>query len=259
VRLYYLILLSGLFFSACTVDEKIKTEDDLLKAELLKVPSEFPEISFPADNEFSIERWRLGKRLFFDPIMSSDRSVSCGSCHNQTFAFADNKSISPGVENRLGIRNAPSLANVAFLPHLLAEGGVKTLEQQVLVPIQEHEEFDNNILTIAERMNEEQDYVDASLNAYDRIPDPFVIVRALSTFQRTLISGESDYDKFMNEEIELSEDVLRGKELFFSEELACTECHGDFLFTNYSFQNNGLYEEYEDDGRFRLTLNEALY
>jgi len=249
----------SLIFSACTVDAPLKSEDDLLIEILLSVPEGFPEIPFPEDNELTAERWRLGKKLFFDPIMSIDSSISCGSCHKQELAFADNVFVSPGVENRLGNRNAPSLANVAFLPHLLREGGVPTLEQQVFVPIQEHAEFDNNILVIAERMNKIESYVNVSQKAYGRIPDPFVITRALSAFQRTIISGESDYDDYTHRSNSsaLNTQEIRGMELFFSEELACTSCHGGILFSDHSFQNNGLFENYEDDGRYLLTLEET--
>jgi len=258
-RSFIILLCLVVLYSACTVDAPLKSEDELLVEELLSVPEGFPDIPFPEDNELTADRWWLGKKLFFDPMMSIDNSIHCGSCHKQELAFADELIISPGVENRLGSRNAPSLANVAFLPHLLREGGVPTLEQQVLVPIQEHEEFDNNILVIAERMNEIESYVSASEKAYGRSPDPFVITRALSTFQRTIISGESAYDEyaFQSNSSALTAQELRGMDLFFSADLACASCHGDILFTDHSFQNNGLYEVYEDDGRFLLTLEES--
>lgn len=255
----YIMTFSVVLISACTVDEPIKSEDDVLLEALLSTPAGFPEISYPEDNELTVDRWRLGKKLFFDPIMSIDSSIHCGSCHKQELAFADDVFVSPGVENRLGSRNSPSLANVAFLPHLLREGGVPTLEQQVLVPIQEHAEFDNNILVIAERMNRIEAYVNASEKAYGRIPDPYVISRSLSTFQRTLISGDSDYDSyaFHSNSTALNAQELRGMDLFFSPELACTSCHSGFLFSDHSFQNNGLYETYLDDGRYLLTLEES--
>ena len=182
--------------ASCTVDEEIRTDTAELEATLLRVPNGFDEIVWPEDNAFTVDRWRLGQRLFFDPMMSIDSTVSCASCHNPSDAFADIVAISPGVEDRLGERNSPSLANVAFLPHLLREGGVPTLEQQVLVPINEHAELANNILVIAERMNRDSAYVVASKISYERLPDPYVIGRALATYQRTLISGQSAYDRY---------------------------------------------------------------
>ena len=137
------------------------------------------------------------------------------------------------------------------------KGGVPTLEMQILVPIQEHNEFNTNILTIADRLNEDDEYVQMSLNAYDRVPNPYVITRAIATFERTLVSGNSSYDQNLRGESSLSASALRGLALFFSDKTNCSTCHAGFNFTNYTFENNGLYEEYEDVGRFRLTRDSA--
>lgn len=226
--------------------------------QILYVPKGFPEPDFPVDNQFTIERWQLGKRLFFDPILSSDQTISCASCHKPELSFSDEKQLSFGIEERIGTRNAPTLANVAYHPYYTREGGVPTLEMQILVPIQEHAEFDFNILLIAERLLHDSSYVQQSLVAFNRIPDPFVITRAIATFERTLISGESRYDQYIHgDHPALSVAEKNGMNLFFSERLSCATCHSGFNFTNYSFQNNGLYAEYTDPGRFRLTNNEA--
>ena len=225
---------------------------------LLYVPSGFPEPPMPEDNQFTEARWKLGKKLFFDPVMSSDLSVSCASCHKPELAFTDGKRVSEGVALRPGTRNAPSLANVAYHPYYTREGGVPTLEMQILVPIQEHAEFDFNILLVADRLKQDSAYVQESWIAYGREPDPYVITRAIACFERTLISGESRYDEYVRgNRFALNEKELRGMRLFFSDRLACSECHGGFNFTDYGFQNNGLYEQYEDPGRLRLTNKES--
>ena len=214
----------------------------------LDIPQGFPDPIIPEDNQLTYERIELGKRLFYDPILSKDETISCESCHNQEYAVADNVAISAGVEDRLGFRNSMSLANITYHDALMREGGVPTLEMQVLVPIQDHNEMDFNILSVAERLNLDSTYVNASIKAYNRIPDAFVITRALASFQRTMLSGDSDYDRNL-----LNEKEENGKELFFSDELACSSCHGTFLFTNQNIENNGLYEVYEDSGKYRLT------
>ncbi len=216
----------------------------------------FSSIEFPEGNEYSNERWLLGKKLFYDSIMSRDYSVSCGSCHKQEFAFGDHMDFSRGTEGRSGTRNTPSIVNIAYHPYFTREGGVPTLEMHALVPIQEHDEFDFNILHIADRISNDDQYVTLSLEAYDRQPDPFVITRALACFQRSLISGNSSYDQYLYNGEELSERAKFGEELFFSERTQCSACHDGFNFTDYSFQNTGLYEEYLDNGRFRLTGKE---
>jgi len=228
---------------------------------LTEVPAGFPEIEFLDSNTYSYERWELGKRLFFDPIMSEDFSISCASCHAPELAFSDDVALSDGVHGRAGTRNAPGLANVAYHPYFTREGGVPTLEMQVLVPIQEHNEFDMNILEIAERLMQDTSYVGMSQRAYGRDPDAYVITRSIAVFERTLISGNSDYDKAQNQGIEgaMTAEAKRGLELFQSERTNCSSCHGGFNFTDYSFQNNGLYDLYEDPGRYRLTLDSSDY
>lgn len=214
----------------------------------LDIPQRFPNPIIPENNQLTYERIELGKRLFYDPILSKDGTISCESCHKQEFAFADNVKISAGVEGRFGFRNSMSLANMAYQDALMREGGVPTLEMQVLVPIQDHNEMDFNILSVAEKLNLDSTYINASIRAYNRIPDAFVITRALASFQRTMLSGDSDYDRNL-----LDEKEENGKELFFSDELACSSCHGSFLFSNLTIENNGLYEVYEDSGKYRLT------
>ncbi len=230
-----------------------------VSADLPEIPDYFPEFEYPEGNEPSEARLALGKRLFFDPVLSVDSSLSCASCHKPELAFADDVAISPGVKGRLGTRNAPSLGNVAYHPYYTREGGVPTLEMQILVPIQEHAEFDFNIVDISDRLMKNAEYVQMSKEAYNRDIDPFVITRALANYERSLISGRSKYDRYLQTGIKrvLSEEEKRGMYLFFSDRLKCSECHGGFDFTSYDFSNNGLYEEYEDVGRFRLTNEES--
>lgn len=234
----------------------VKEEPPFVPTEyVLRVPEGFPNPEIPPDNVLTSERIALGKRLFYDPVLSKDSTRSCASCHHPQFAFSDTTAVSLGVENRIGTRNSPSLANVAYQKNLLREGGVPTLEMQILVPIQEHNEFDFNILLIAERLNRMPEYVALAEAAYDRAPDPFVITRAIAAFQRTLLSGNAPYDQwfFQGKNTAVSAAAKRGYNLFQSERLACGECHEGFLFTNQTFENNGLYEVYPDSGRMRLT------
>jgi len=143
-------------FTSC---QKKEIEKPLYFPTLMEIPKGFPDINFPIDNAFSEARWNLGKTLFFDPIMSLDSSISCASCHLPELAFSDRVAFSEGVAQRLGTRNSPTLANVAYHPYYTREGGIPTLEMQILVPIQEHVEFDFNIVLIAERLAKNADYI----------------------------------------------------------------------------------------------------
>lgn len=227
------------------------------KAELdpykLEIPEGFPEPIIPENNLLTSERIELGRMLFYDPVLSIDSTVSCASCHKQDLAFADDVHISPGVEDRLAARNAPTLTNVVYNPTVLFDGFLETLEKQILVPIQEHAEFAHNIVDISEKLAKDSTYSSMSWRAYERKIDPFVITRSISSFERTLISGNSKYDQevFQKKDV-LSKSEKRGMNLFF-DKLECAECHSGFNFTNFSTQNNGLYEVYEDTGRMRAT------
>lgn len=222
---------------------------------LTQAPEGFPPIPFPADNEFSQARWELGKKLFYDPVLSVDSSLSCGSCHHVELAFADDRAFSPGVENRPGVRNASALINLAYQPYYLREGGLPTLEMQILVPIQEENEFAHNIVDIAVDLQRDSSYVRMSWEAYGREPDAFVITRAISTFERTLVSGDSPYDRWMYQDCKtaLTPPEDRGRQLFFSDKTNCFQCHGGLNFTNYEIENNGLYLEYADIGAMRFS------
>ena len=248
----FLLAMPVFFFYSCQKDHINATVEN----PLLKIPKGFPSVEWPSDNAFTQERWELGKKLFFDPILSKDSSISCASCHLPSLAFSDDQPTSTGAFNRPGTRNAPTLGNVAYQPYYLREGSVPTLEMQVLVPIQEQNEFAHNIVDIAEELKAIKTYVDLSKSAYNREPDAFVITRAIATFERTLISGNSAYDQFLNgNETALSESQKRGMDLFFSEKTNCSQCHSGFNLTNYNFENNGLYETYLDIGRERITNN----
>ncbi len=222
-------------------------------------PQHFPDIEYPQDNEYTEERYQLGKKLFYDPILSEGNEISCASCHEPNLGFAHDVSVSPGIQGRLGERNSPSLANIAFHPYFMREGGVPTLEQQVIVPIAEHAEMGSNIVLAAQRMAQIEDYNLTSQAAYDRLPDPYVITRALACFERTLISGNSTYDDYAykGNRFALTASEIRGMNLFFSEETQCSSCHSGVFFTSYEFANTGLYVDYPDPGRYRLTLEES--
>lgn len=221
-------------------------------------PSWFPTMMIPEDNALTPERWALGKRLFFDKSLSKDSTLACASCHNPVFAFADTAALSVGVGNKLGKRNAPSLANIGYAPYFHFEGGIPSLEMQVLAPIQEEVEFNDNVPAIAKRLQNDPTYTAQSRAAYQRDLDAYVITRALACFERSIVSGYSRFDRYQQEEnYELTAAELRGKDLFFSGELGCNRCHSGKFFTDFAPYNIGLYASYPDVGMFRLTNDET--
>lgn len=250
-KILFLLVSFCIVLNGCKKDPAGSMAED----EILNIPTGFPLINFPADNGFTRERWELGKQLFFDKQLSKNNTVSCAGCHKQEFAFSDNVAFSSGDNNASGTSNAPTLANVAYHPYYTRAGGVPTLEMQVLVPIQEHNEFNTNILEVIEKLKQNNSYRQRATEAYGRELDAFVITRALATFERSLLSGNSRFDDyyFKGESAALNESEKRGYQLFTGSKTNCSQCHGGFNFTNYSFENNGLYINYADSGRMRLT------
>lgn len=253
VLLYTTLLLLA---SSCTKENE---SPEVANLDIMEIPKGFPDIEHPAGNEYTLQRWELGKKLFYDPILSLDGKVSCSSCHDPKLAFSDDQMTSEGSAGLLGTRNSPSLTNVAYHPYFTREGGVPTLEMQILVPIQEHNEFNNNIVLIADTLSKLTEYVDMAWKAYQQEPNAFVITRALAQFERSLISGQSEFDLEINYGIEgsMSASAIRGLQLFESDRSSCSTCHSGFNFSNYSFENNGLYLDYPDNGRERLTQDSA--
>lgn len=228
-------------------------------SDLVSVPSHFPSMYYPEGNEYSYDRWLLGKKLFYENRLSVSNSVNCGSCHHAEKAFSDSIPLSFGDNNILGKSNAPSLTNIGYNPYFTRAGGVPTLEMQILVPIQEHDEFNTNILDIIDKLKQDSFYVQLSRKAYNRELDPFVLTRAISNFERSFISGNSAYDQyyFHNNKNALTQSQINGMNLFFSSKTNCSQCHSGFNLSNYAFENNGLYEIYRDNGRMRLTRLES--
>jgi cytochrome c peroxidase len=220
---------------------------------ILEIPKGFPTPNFPENNQLTKSRVELGQSLFFNPIMSRTLTVSCGTCHDPQMAFTDGLIVSEGVENRKGTRNAPTLVNIAYATKILRDGIMPDLERQVIVPIQEHPEFDFNILLIVDRMKKDSFFTQLSRKAYGREPDPYVITRAIASYERTLISGNSPYDqfKFQGKKKALSSAAKKGMTLF--NEIGCSNCHSGFNFTNEAVLNIGLYETYVDSGAQRFT------
>lgn len=218
-----------------------------------ETPQGLPAMRIPAENALTQERVALGRKLFYDPVLSRDSSVSCGSCHRQEFAFALDKPVAVGAEGRSGVRNVPTLGNIGWHPYLMREGGVPTLEQQVAVPVQEAHEFDFSFPGIIARLKSSPEYVELCRKAYGREPDAFCVTRALAAFQRTLVSAGSDWDRYflLGQPGTMSPEALRGWRIF--QDLGCRSCHSGFDFTDYRFHNIGLYTNYADPGRFRLT------
>lgn len=218
-----------------------------------------PKVIFPSDNPETEASIELGGALFFETLLSKDSSISCQSCHLLTQAFADHLPVGQGILNRTVTRNSPSLINIGQHPYFMADGKFSTLEEQVLGPINEHREFDMTPEEVVLRLKSVPLYNELSMQAYDQELSIEVVQKALANFERIIASQDTRFDKYMKGEMDLTEQEKTGWKLFQSSELNCIQCHSGYNFTNYAFENNGLYLNYADSGRALITgLEEDL-
>ncbi|MCX8147665.1 cytochrome-c peroxidase [Thermaurantimonas aggregans] len=218
----------------------------------------FPVVPYPADALPSEERVALGRKLFFDPGLSIDSTVSCGTCHKPELAFTDGLEKSIGHAGQTTARNAPTLFNVAWHPYFFKEGGNPRLESQMLGPLENPEEMAVNVPMLIDRINAHSEYRKLFKKAYgvDTV-DFYHLSRAIATYERTLVSGFSRWDAwYYLGEKSLTEDELSGWRLFTGK-AGCISCHNGPDLTDYSLQNIGLHEKYEDVGLFRRTRDSA--
>ena len=212
----------------------------------------------PEDNPMDSAKVALGKALFFDTRLSLDNSISCASCHNPELAFTDGLKTSTGINGQKTQRNSPSLLNAGFLPTVMYDAHLKTLELQVIVPLQEASEMGNNMRTLTPILRAIPEYQTAAQSIYGRDFDAWVLTRSLAAFERSLVSLSAPYDHFTKgDAAALSPKEQAGLKIF-SEKLYCTECHTPPYFTNYEPKNNGLYLDYgSDKGRFRINMDSS--
>ncbi|MCB9183904.1 MAG: c-type cytochrome [Flavobacteriales bacterium] len=250
------ILPLALLASACTHD----VSDEPLAWDptpfVIELPAGFPPMAVPSDNPLTQASVELGKTLFFDKRLSRDGTLSCASCHFPELAFSDTVPLSVGVDGLTGMRNAPPLLNLAWHEAFFRDGGVPTLERQAIAPVHDEREMAYSITRAAAALRFQEPYATLSVKAYGGELDGWSLVRALASYERTLVSGWSRWDRWMNgDATAMSEDEQRGWELFSSAELNCTACHSGFDFSDHGFHNVGQYLAYDDPGRERITLN----
>jgi cytochrome c peroxidase len=248
-RTIALLLLAG-FLSAC---DSGSVESDQTVS--VPVPDTFAPVVAPDHNPLTAEKISLGRRLFFDPVLSSDHTISCASCHLPDRAFSDPRRLSGGVEGRKGIRNSPTLVNVAYLRELFWDGGALTLENQVLAPLQDHNEMNADLATVLESLQSNAEYVQDFFNAFGEGPSVVTLTQAIASYERTIVSGGSRYDAFLGgRTTSLSTVEQLGLDLF-NGKAGCVSCHAGFLFSTSEYLNNGLVFSPADSGRARITLN----
>ncbi len=202
----------------------------------------------------------LGRRLFFDTILSSNKKISCASCHKPEFAFADSSAVSPGVFGRKGARNTPSAMNLNSAAFFFWDGRAPTLELQALFPITNPLEMNLPVDSAVQRLQRNEFYKEAFQRIFGERPSAQSLGKALAAFQRSMETNDSPFDEWKTNENEsaVSESVKRGFELF-NGSAKCVKCHFGTDFSNTEFRNIGLFngKQLHDSGRAAITKNPA--
>jgi len=264
IRQTTIILLSFLIFtiSSCKPDNEIPIPIESVP--LFQVPSHFPDPIYQfSNNKLTKEGFELGKSLFYETLLSSTNNISCGSCHSAVHAFADHGAkFSAGVNNQLSSRNSPTLSNLAWYPNFMWDGGVNHIEVMPVAPITNPIEMNETMQNVVDKLSNESKYPVLFKNAFGNttITDQKILF-ALAQFMGSMVSATSKYDEVKTGKSVFTETEAAGYEIF---KLKCNACHTEPLFTNFTYQSNGLdlnpndlgraliTQQVEDEGKFKV-------
>lgn len=220
-----------------------------------KVPKGFPKPIYDfSKNNLKPEIFVLGRRLFYDPILSKDSTTSCAGCHQRIAAFAHiDHPLSHGIYGMIGKRNVPALQNVIWGESFMWDGGVNNMEVQPLSPITNPTEMNEKLPDVLKKLNANTYYRKAFKEAFgDSLVTSQHMLKALAQFIGLMVSANSRYDKFMRHEDTLSQFEFNGLMVFREK---CAKCHREPLFTDESYKSSGLYPDtsLNDLGRAIIT------
>ena len=243
----------------------------------LGLPTDFPTPKIPPDNLPNAAKIELGRYLFYDVRLSGNQTYSCGSCHQQALGFTDGLPVAVGSTDETHRFGAMSIVNSAYAASLgWANPAVNTLEEQALIPLFGEQPIELGLSFISEeelldRIRSDARYIRLFPLAFPMEDDGITvgnIARAIATFERTIISQDSPFDRYQaGDKTAMSESAIRGMELFFSEKVECFHCHGGFNFSDSitspdlpfaekPFHNNGMYNL---DGRGVYPTSQGLF
>jgi cytochrome c peroxidase len=235
----------------------------------LKAPLGLPPVPVPADNPLTQETIALGRRLYYDSSLSVDGTISCASCHAPQFAFSDKRPFSQGVGGKLGTRHAPTIINSAYSNLQFWDGRAASLEEQAKGPMENPVEMAHTLDGVVHRVQADPKYRELFLAAWgtDQI-DIDLIAKSISSFERTVIAGNSPFDRFYygHDSKAIALEAQRGMKIFVSPKKGnCAVCHtlgkDSALFTDNEFHNLGVGADtrgnLNDEGRYKVTKKDS--
>lgn len=252
-----LIIFSSIVsLTSCSVDPEIKpiiTSDDVKEI----VPNGWPTPYYNySNNPLTVDGFVLGRTLFYDPILSLDNTISCGSCHQQFAAFAHSgHDVSHGIGGLLGNRNAPTLQNLNWSTTFMHDGGILNIELMPLGPITNPVEMNETMTHVVSKLSASGKYKQLFTSAFgDDLVNSQRIFKAIAQFMGTMYSYNSKYDKVKAGSDAFTAEEQSGYNIFIQK---CASCHTEPLFTDYQFRNIGLTinTAYNDSGRAHITGN----
>lgn len=262
-RFFLLLALAPLFFACSSDPENPAPTPTGPTPYALAIPATLPKnFVIPADNSMTVEGVELGRHLFYETKLSRDNSISCGSCHQQQLAFTDASALSTGLNNAKTRRGSMSLANMLWFSQFNWDGSTTTLEEQAVGPLEDPLEMHQPLPDAVAKLQQTGNYPAMFEKAFG---SPTItrenILKALAQFQRTLISGSSRYDRYLQNQEVFTPDEVEGMALFMTHPDPsagirggnCGDCHGGVLLTTRTFHNNGLDAEPKDNGLGDIT------
>ena len=218
-----------------------------------------PPVIHPAENPYSEIKVQLGKKLFFDPQLSSSGKISCASCHDPKLGWTDGKVKSEGHNGQITVRNSMPVINAVYSKTLFWDGRAKSLEHQAQFPIEDSKEMNEKLDVAVKRISQIPEYQELFAKSFkNKKVNSENLLKAIATFERTIVSGESKFDRFISGESDLfTDEELRGLHLFRTK-AGCINCHHTPLFSDDKFHNDGLSMfgmEGEDLGKYNQTSN----
>jgi cytochrome c peroxidase len=225
-----------------------------------KVPLGLLPVQYPRDNPYSAKKAELGRLLYYDKRLSADGTVSCASCHHPDHAFTDGKAVSEGIRAQKGGRSAPTVINRAYGFAQFWDGRAKSLEEQAIGPMANAIEMGNSHVAVVKTINGIPGYRKMFQEVFGNEEcDIVMVAKAIATFERTVLSGNSAYDRFKaGDKGALTPAQIRGKDVYFNR-AKCDQCHEGINFTANAFHNLGvgMDKPNPDIGRYEVTRKDS--